>query len=350
MKKGVIIAGGVFLIIILIFAGLLIFAKSYLTDERIKTLVIPKIEETLHRKVSIGDLKVSLFSGINLEDIHVSDRGDKGTFIKGKSLVLKYRILPLLSKKLVIERITLVSPEINIKKDKEGRFNFEDLRGGTQKAAKKEKPSSSGFSLLAENIKIEDASFNLTDETGGIPNVKAAASADISISSTPSGKVSATGSVDIKNIFISYGELKPEIKGTLKFSDKDISMKMNVKVSDTSLEITGDVKDYMGAPSISLSLGSEKIDLDTLLASLKKMPEGHSKGSKKGNAGKTPPSLPEMSGTINLKNISYGGMNIGPVRVDYIVHKNKGSLKGSVSTEGGKIEIDVSGKNLTSSP
>ena len=40
---------------------------------------------------------------------------------------LKLRILPLLSRKLELSSLTLVRPEINIVKYRNGRFNFSDL-------------------------------------------------------------------------------------------------------------------------------------------------------------------------------------------------------------------------------
>ena len=106
---------------------LLVVANILITPERVRQVVIPRAEEQLGRPVSIGDINVRLFSGIVVSDFVIGAKDGTGDFVSAESLTLRYQILPLLRRSVIINEATLNSPAIRVERYKDGTFNFSDL-------------------------------------------------------------------------------------------------------------------------------------------------------------------------------------------------------------------------------
>ncbi len=127
MKKMLKITGFVFAGLIVLTVVLLVAAKLLITPERVKKAVLPVAEKALNRQVNIGEIGISLFSGISIEDFSVMMREGDGTFVSAESLVLRYKLWPLLKKQVVVDELSLINPDIRVIRNKDGTFNFSDL-------------------------------------------------------------------------------------------------------------------------------------------------------------------------------------------------------------------------------
>jgi len=125
-KIGKIVVGLVLLFFIVI-AGLVAFVHFYLTEEKVKSLVIPQAEAALGREVAIGDISIGLFSGITIGDFLIKEEDGEQNFVSAKAFVLSYDLLPLLQKKIVISEIRFDEPTVQIIRDKKGKFNYSTL-------------------------------------------------------------------------------------------------------------------------------------------------------------------------------------------------------------------------------
>ena len=67
-----------------------------------------------------NEMKIGLFKGIKSEDINIFDKGIEPV-IHIKELSLKFRLLPLLWKRLIITDVDITEPEIVITRDSDGR-------------------------------------------------------------------------------------------------------------------------------------------------------------------------------------------------------------------------------------
>ena len=86
-----------FLIIVaiaIIVITLIVFIKIYLTPERIKTFLVPYAEQTLNRKISIGEIKINLLKGIDVKDFAVKETDEKTDFVKCGDFILKFHLTP----------------------------------------------------------------------------------------------------------------------------------------------------------------------------------------------------------------------------------------------------------------
>ena len=122
----------------------------------------PRIESeltsALGRKVTVGDLKLSLWSGsLAADNIAIADDPafSNQPFVKADALDLGVNLMPLiLSKKLEVRDITLTRPQVSLMRTPQGRWNFSTIgspQGGSASGgapsgspqANKEKPAPS---------------------------------------------------------------------------------------------------------------------------------------------------------------------------------------------------------------
>ena len=120
--------------IVLLFVGAIV-ALSILNlnslINRNKDYLVNQAEQALGRKVSVGEVTVSLRNGIGvrLNDFSLSDDTSfsSGDFIRARDLQLNLKLLPLLTKEIQIKRLILHDPVIGIIRDKKGNFNFSSI-------------------------------------------------------------------------------------------------------------------------------------------------------------------------------------------------------------------------------
>ena len=115
----------------------------------------PRIESeltnALGRKVTVGDLKLSLWSGsLAADNIAIADDPafSNQPFVKADALDLGVNLMPLiLSKKLEVRDITLTRPQVSLMRTPQGRWNFSTIgspqAGSTSSGASAESPQPS---------------------------------------------------------------------------------------------------------------------------------------------------------------------------------------------------------------
>jgi AsmA protein len=202
----------------------------------------PKIESeasaALGRKVTLGDLSLSILSGsVGVDNIEIADDPAfaKGPFVTAKSLKVGVELMPLIfSKQINVTAITLKQPTITLLKAANGTWNFSSLGGAASKPAPDTKSSGSAppdFSVgkLAiddgklligkansatkpvayDKVNVSVSNFSLRSQfpfklTAGLPG---GGDADISgkagpINATDSSKTPFQSSVKVKNMVI----------------------------------------------------------------------------------------------------------------------------------------------------
>ncbi|OZI37343.1 hypothetical protein CAL29_02680 [Bordetella genomosp. 10] len=91
------------------------------------------VSQRFHRTLIIdGDIDMTLFPtlGLTLQGVSLTEPGRDELFASIEDAQVSVAIWPLLSKKLVIDHLTFSGVKARVVRDKQGRFNFEDLVGG----------------------------------------------------------------------------------------------------------------------------------------------------------------------------------------------------------------------------
>jgi len=130
-KKFLKVIGIIFGIIIVLLIAATVVAKIIFTKEKILAYALPKIEQALNRKVTVGDASISIWGGIGVEIKGVTIENLPG--FKEKNLLtldefsVGVKFWPLLKKRIELKKLTLVKPTINLEKKTAILNNYSDL-------------------------------------------------------------------------------------------------------------------------------------------------------------------------------------------------------------------------------
>jgi AsmA protein len=173
MKKWIKIFSVAAAVLVLLIVALIVLANVLITPERIKATLLPLAEERLHRKIDLGTIEVSLFSGIEIHGLTIYEQDGSEIFVSTDLVRLRYQLLPLLAMKVVIDEIRLEKPSIRIVRFKDELFNFSDLMAAAENETKQsestatQKPSDTQdgapISLLVSNILVQDGKLIFLD-------------------------------------------------------------------------------------------------------------------------------------------------------------------------------------------
>lgn len=120
---------GLVIVVITALVGLAIFLLTFNPNaykDKLEELVFNRYERTLTIN---GEIGLSLFPriGLSVQDVALSDRGGKRTFVSVDSARFAVAIWPLLSNRLVVDHVAVTGFKAWVTKDKDGHFNFSDL-------------------------------------------------------------------------------------------------------------------------------------------------------------------------------------------------------------------------------
>jgi AsmA protein len=153
--------------------ALIVLTKVLVTPDRIKGLLLPRIEKALSRQVEIEQIDISLFSGIVLKNIAVMERQGNVAFLAAEKMTLRYRFWPLFRMRVEIDEISIDKPQIRLERLADGRFNFSDLvpAADQKSAAEQEAPvqaaadaTDSDIKLLISQIAVHQGTIQFVDQ------------------------------------------------------------------------------------------------------------------------------------------------------------------------------------------
>jgi len=115
-----------------------------------------KASEALGRKVSVGNLSLSILGGsLGMDELSISDdpKFSSGPFLTAKKVKVGVELMPLIfSKELNVTEVSIVNPQVTLLKDPSGRWNFSSIGGSSTPQAQKA-PSSGGNATQAVSVK-----------------------------------------------------------------------------------------------------------------------------------------------------------------------------------------------------
>ncbi|HET9607308.1 MAG TPA: AsmA family protein [Nitrospira sp.] len=134
---------GLFIVLVFVIAGLL--SLPFLVDlASYQDQYKPLIEDALNRKIELQSIRLTIWPRIGARVVGFTIMDDPSfsasPFASLSSLDVGVKLLPLLSKQVEIEEITLHDPLITVIKNKDGITNFSTLGPRTASPAAPEKP------------------------------------------------------------------------------------------------------------------------------------------------------------------------------------------------------------------
>jgi len=312
----------IILLFVVVIAGLVAFVHYYLTEERVKALVIPQAEAALGRKVTIGDIKIGLLSGITIRDFLVKEADQQQNFVSTRAFVLSYDLLPLLQKKLIISEIRFDEPAIQITRDAKGEFNFSSLALLAEKPAKREEKKTSAttaalpLALTFDRISFNRAQIKIRDQLNEIPAIDATTSAQLKVALGQTLKdLQFKGFFDL-DAAVQYGEAQTRLAGKGSISQKDFDMVLDTTVDGQMIHTEAAVKSYLQSPNATLNISSKSLNIDKLLAMVAGIPKVETVETRKTRPVKV------KTDTILAESLPSGLVANGTVKVDKALYKN----------------------------
>ncbi|MDD3847810.1 MAG: AsmA family protein, partial [Smithellaceae bacterium] len=253
MKKPLKIAVIILAVILAVIVAVSVLIKSFLTEERVRALVVETVEKSLHRKTVIGAVDVSLFRGIVVRDFEIREPDAESVFFRTKEFILAYQLLPLLTRRLVIDQLSITDAEISVKVNPDGTYNFSDMaRTDKPEEIKEEEKGASGLpvALNVKTIRIENAKLGYADPMGKLQKADVVLQAELNLTGHSPSALSSSGSFEVTLAQAVVKDKKTTLKDlrttarysldadmeakrlTLHFVDLDI-MKIPVNISGT---------------------------------------------------------------------------------------------------------------------
>ena len=274
------------------FVALLVLAKVMITPERVRATVVPLVEENLERNLQLGEIEISLFSGIVLNDLVLTERATAESFVSVDRAVLRYRLWPLFLLKVEVDELRLERPRIHLTRQRDGSFNFSDLtepstgpvQKNTSQAPVSETPP---VGVYVSEIVITDGSLvfvDLTEEEAEQQTLSALNLTVKDFSLTESfrfslatdwnaNEITLTGQFDLDDLAAdlsaSLNALQLEVKGDLLAEAKGDRLRAEISLLTTSVaELSSSIpRELVALPDTAALSGSitAELILDGLL-------------------------------------------------------------------------------------
>ena len=343
VKYALFAIGGLVALVILVVAVL--FATF--DPNKYKSELSRVVKEKTGRTLSIdGKIALSFYPsiGVAVGKTSLSERNSERNFARIDEMKVSLALVPLLSKQVVIDRVTLSGLNVDLVKDKGGKTNFADLAGagGSSAPAKapasKSAPQHAPVALDIAGIEIRASSVAWHDEsTGGRYKATIDELKTGRIASGVPAKLSLAARVEATQPKADY-QLRLSGDYRLNFEKQTFAFSgIDLKISDAApgskappLSLKGDVEFDAAPQAIRFTLAADQVNLDRYLPPPPPKPAG----------GAAPaPAKPEEP--IDLSGLK--GLNLkGDLKIDQLIASNVKLEKVhlGIKAAGGKVDAE----------
>jgi uncharacterized protein involved in outer membrane biogenesis len=275
--------------LVLLVASIL-FLKLYFTSERLKAIVLPKIQAAINREVTVREINLSLFPaiGVNVQGLRVANSPGAGfserPMVSLEEFLLEVKLLPLLAKRMEVNRLTLTKPHILLEVNKGGKNNYSDFQKEEEQKTQGKKSFTVqvnlGGSLLLSNLQIRDGDIEYVDHKENSTIHLKGVDAKLSVETIAEvSEVRTESEVNIASVrygaierpLIDNLSLRLKEKSTIRAEEGKLTMeKGELEVQDVKLAMGGSLAAVGEKPFVDFTLRSDNIDLRKILAFIPK--------------------------------------------------------------------------------
>ncbi len=153
-----------FISILIIIFDLFILTPDF-TEAQIKSFFL----KNYNRKLNLNIKKISLFSGLEINNLILYNNSEwkRKVFIKIDKLKIKYNLPAILLKKLIVNEISIINPSINIEfSEKKQKWNFSYLLqpNTAPKENRKKNSSPLNISIYLNKFLLKNLSFEMINK------------------------------------------------------------------------------------------------------------------------------------------------------------------------------------------
>src|SRR5258706_90732 len=340
LKPLLLAAGGIVVLIALVIA---VVAATF-DPNKYKPEIVAAVKDRTGRTLAIeGNLGLSFFPsiGIAVGKVSLAEPNSSRIFARVEQAKISLALWPLLSKRVVVDRVTLSGLALDLVQGKGGKTNFGDLAGSTAPGPKAA-PQQGAMRLDVAGIDIRSSTIGWRDESSGqrykatIDELKTGR-----IASGVPGKLSLAARVEAAQPKADYrGRLSGDYplnfeKQTFAFSGIDL------KISDAApgskappLSLKGDVEFDASPQAVRFTLAADQVNLERYLPPPPPKPAA---GAPQGaSASSTKPEEPIDLSALKALNLK------GDLKIERLIASNVKLEKVhlGVKASGGKIDAE----------
>ncbi len=266
---------------IILFVGILAL-NLYFTNERLKELIIPEIEASTHRTVTVRDASFSILPrfSIRIEGLKISNKQgetfDRDEFVSVETIDLEVKIMELLRSRLEMTHLLIDKPKLYLEVTSEGITNYSDEQSEEQRTGEVKVTSDKSGTLLLSNFDVRDGEIIFIDKKGDsrmfISGYNQTASAT---------KMPTQSSIELKAEAsmskFSYGSLNMffvkdipiKARGTMTFHDDRQSLSLDdveMTMGELPAKITGTITDVFNDRSFNLTITATNGEMKQVLS------------------------------------------------------------------------------------
>jgi len=295
-----------------------------------------------------GKIGLSFFPslGVAIGKTSLSEPGSSRIFAQIDEAKISLALLPLFSREVVVDRVSLSGLSADLVKGKDGKTNFGDLAGagGKAKPEAKQAPRGEGVRLDVAGIDIRSSAVSWRDETSGSRlKVSIAELKTGRIASGVPGKLSISAAVagalpraDLQVKLESGYRLDFEKQ---RFDLSGIDLRLSEGAAGAATSIKGDAQVALAPQAIQFDLAVDQLDLDRFLGAAKSgTPSGGGKAGAAGAPAEVPIDFSALKG-LNLK----GALKIGSLVVSNVKTEK---VDIGVRAADGRVEMNPLNANL----
>ena len=271
MKTFLKILGG----IVALFLILVIALHFYFTDARLKEMVVPRLNETLGRQVSVEHLSFSLLTtfpnvGLDVEGVAIPADQPQDTLISLKQLTVKVELIPLISKNIRIAGLSLDEPRFVYHVYKNGKTNLDGLMKAMSSGSTD--TSSTFMPLDINDFALQNGQFGYVDDStqtnAQLSDVDA--SANISYGKVLNTELTLSlGGVDFSQAgkrYLNGLAVKLEESSEVDLDNEQVSLKNGkLTIQGLNLDLKGNIGQWSKTPQVDLQFASSSSDFGALL-------------------------------------------------------------------------------------
>ncbi|MFN0157252.1 MAG: AsmA-like C-terminal region-containing protein [Bacteroidota bacterium] len=272
-------------LVLIVVAG--VGLKLYFTNERLKSIVVPALEEGTGRDVSLHNISLSIFTGFALEmdSLVIANRSGEGfssrPFLSLDRLVLNIRLMALLKSSLEVTTMLLEHPQLLIEVNEQGLTNYDfttpaDTAGSSEVKVSVERDASALFS----NMQIVSGRVEYIDRQGNSATTLEGLNLKLQGEVLPVvGELRMHVESDVQDF--SYGSIGSPLVSGLKLAltqdisyrpDRDVLVLTDgkAKVQEIGLDVAGSISDLKKTFMMDIKLESDKVNIADVLSLMPK--------------------------------------------------------------------------------
>ncbi|HET6528045.1 MAG TPA: AsmA-like C-terminal region-containing protein [Balneolaceae bacterium] len=269
MKTFLKIIAGFLALVILIAVGL----NLYFTDERLKSTIMPYVNDFVGRPVQVDAISLTFFStfpqpGISIENLSIPAKTEGDTLLSLDELTASVELFSLFRDQINISEISLQNPQFTYVVHPDGSTNIDFLMQGEEAA----QDTSAGYAINIPSFQVSGGDFGYRDATSNTRIQINDLDADISLSyadlikSTIDLEIGGVKAVADSTIYLNGLPLSLSQQSTINLENETITFdKGTFSIRGLALNLTGSIANWSTTTTVDLRFNSSSDNFGELL-------------------------------------------------------------------------------------